>query len=151
MTNDELQMTKEIRSSKVERRAGVRSAVSSFGFRYSFGFRHSNEETAERTPARRSTFELRKKSEARRSNDAQECARRFLHSNDEIQRNTEIRMKKPPSALLRVVRPSSFGFLSSFVIRHSSFNSSSPIFERAFAFFELLRRDKNHGAFVAFR
>src|SRR5437870_1356919 len=41
MTNDELQMTKEIRSSKVERRAGVRSAVSSFGFRYSFGFRHS--------------------------------------------------------------------------------------------------------------
>src|SRR5437899_4135236 len=41
MRNDELQMTKEIRSSKVERRAGVRSAVSSFGFRYSFGFRHS--------------------------------------------------------------------------------------------------------------
>src|SRR5437667_5592165 len=39
MTNDELQMTKEIRSSKVERRAGVRSAVSSF--RYSFGLRHS--------------------------------------------------------------------------------------------------------------
>src|SRR5881397_1712195 len=39
MTNDELQMAKEIRSSKVERRAGVRSAVSSF--RYSFGLRHS--------------------------------------------------------------------------------------------------------------
>src|SRR5438552_15821589 len=70
-------------------------------------------------------------------------------TNDEIQRNTEIGMKKPPSALLRVVRPSSFGFLSSFVIRHSSFNSSSPIFERASAFFELLRRDKNHGAFFA--
>src|SRR5439155_12137402 len=70
-------------------------------------------------------------------------------TNDEIRRNTEIRMMKPPSALLRVVRPSSFGFLSSFVIRHSSFNSSSPIFERAFAFFELLRRDKNHGAFFA--
>ena len=42
MTNDELQMTKEIRSSKVERRAGVRSAVSSFGFRCSFGFRESS-------------------------------------------------------------------------------------------------------------
>ena len=42
MTNDELQMTKEIRSSKVERRAGVRSAVSSFGFRCSFGFRDSS-------------------------------------------------------------------------------------------------------------
>src|SRR2546427_7935535 len=42
MTNDELQMTKEIRSSKVERRAGVRSAVSSFGFRCSFGFSNSS-------------------------------------------------------------------------------------------------------------
>src|SRR6266568_8157008 len=42
MTNDELQMTKEIRSSKVERRAGVRSAVSSFGFLCSFGFRESS-------------------------------------------------------------------------------------------------------------
>ena len=75
--------------------------------------------------------------------------------NHEIRRNTEIRMTKPPIALLRVVRPSSFGFLSSFVIRHSSFNdlcetgSCSPIFEGAFAFFELLRRDKNHGAFFA--
>src|SRR6266511_905966 len=42
MTNDELQMTKEIRNSKVERRAGVRSAVSSFGFRCSFEFRDSS-------------------------------------------------------------------------------------------------------------
>ena len=42
-------------------------------------------------------------------------------TNDEIRRNTEIRMMKPPSALRRVVRPSSFGFLASFVIRHSSF------------------------------
>src|SRR5437773_4946197 len=33
-------MTKEIRSSNVEGHAGMRSAVSSFGFRYSFGFRH---------------------------------------------------------------------------------------------------------------
>ena len=73
----------------------------------------------------------------------------------EIRRNTEIRRTKQPIALLRVVRPSSFGFLSSFVIRHSSFNdlcetgSCSPILERAFAFFELLRGDKNHGAFFA--
>src|SRR5213593_1469428 len=46
MTNDELQMMKEIRSSKVERRAGARSAVSSFGFRWSFGFRDSHREGA---------------------------------------------------------------------------------------------------------
>src|SRR5213593_836090 len=46
MTNDELQMMKEIRSSKVERRAGAQSAVSSFGFRWSFGFRDSHREGA---------------------------------------------------------------------------------------------------------
>src|SRR5437867_5040198 len=42
MTNDELQMTKEIRSSNAEGRSGIRSVVSSFGFPYSFGFRHSS-------------------------------------------------------------------------------------------------------------
>src|SRR6266516_150377 len=35
-------MTKEIRSSNVEGRSGVRWPDSSFGFRYSFGFRHSS-------------------------------------------------------------------------------------------------------------
>src|SRR5205814_2163443 len=40
-------------------------------------------------------------------------------TNDEIRRNTEIRMTKPAIALLSVVQHSSFGFLSSFVIRHS--------------------------------
>src|SRR6187455_1894597 len=35
-------MTKEIRSPNVEGRSGVRSPDSSFGFRYSFGFRHSS-------------------------------------------------------------------------------------------------------------
>src|SRR5436309_10350147 len=47
----------------------------------------------------------------------------FRMTNDEIRRNTEIRMTKPPIALLRVLRHSSFGFLSSFVIRHSSFDN----------------------------
>ena len=41
-SNDEFQMTKEIRSPHVERPAAVRSAAWSFGFRYSFGFRHSS-------------------------------------------------------------------------------------------------------------
>src|SRR2546423_15508309 len=43
-------------------------------------------------------------------------------TNDKIRRNIEIRMTKTPIALLRVARPSSFGFHSSFVIRHSSFD-----------------------------
>src|SRR6266496_2469462 len=35
-------MTKEIRNPNVEGRSGMRSPDSSFGFRYSFGFRHSS-------------------------------------------------------------------------------------------------------------
>ena len=35
-------MTKEIQSPNVEGRSGARSPDSSFGFRYSFGFRHSS-------------------------------------------------------------------------------------------------------------
>ena len=41
-------------------------------------------------------------------------------TNDEIRRNDEIRMTKPATAQLRVFRHSDFGFLSSFVIRHST-------------------------------
>jgi len=41
-------------------------------------------------------------------------------TNDEIRRNDEIRMTKPATALLRLFRHSGFGFLSSFVIRHST-------------------------------
>src|SRR5438045_570128 len=47
--------------------------------------------------------------------------------------NDEIRMTKPANAPLRVFRHSGFGFLSSFVIRHSSLNdlcnsgSSCPV------------------------
>src|SRR5213592_2147061 len=40
-------------------------------------------------------------------------------TNDEIRRNDEIRMTKPAIAQLRAFRHSGFGFLSSFVIRHS--------------------------------
>src|SRR6266699_3597580 len=40
-------------------------------------------------------------------------------TNDEVRRNDEIRMTKPATAQLRVFRHSGFGFLSSFVIRHS--------------------------------
>ena len=43
-------------------------------------------------------------------------------TNDEIRRNDKIRMTKPATALLRVFGHSRFGFLSSFVVRHSSFN-----------------------------
>jgi len=43
-------------------------------------------------------------------------------TNDEIRKNDEIRMTKPASAPCGAFRHSSFGFLSSFVIRHSSFN-----------------------------
>src|ERR1044072_2950545 len=42
MTDDELQMTKEVRSPMIEGRSGVRSPDSALGFRYSFGFRHSS-------------------------------------------------------------------------------------------------------------
>src|SRR6266853_1209112 len=42
MTNDECQMTSEIRSSNVEGRSGLRSPDSSFGFRHSFGIPHSS-------------------------------------------------------------------------------------------------------------
>ena len=42
MPNDECQMTKEIQSPNIEGRSGVHWPGSSFGFRYSFGFRHSS-------------------------------------------------------------------------------------------------------------
>jgi|KBSSwiStaDraftv2_1062776.scaffolds.fasta_scaffold36842_5 hypothetical protein len=44
-------------------------------------------------------------------------------TNDEIRRNTEIRMTNPATAHQRAVRHSGFGFLSSFDLRHSSFDS----------------------------
>src|SRR5438874_4203444 len=43
-------------------------------------------------------------------------------TNDEIRRNDEIRKTKPATAQLRGFRHSGFGFLLSFVIRHSSFD-----------------------------
>src|SRR5437764_7345085 len=43
-------------------------------------------------------------------------------TNDEIRRNDKIRMTKPATAQLRAFGHSGFGFLSSFEIRHSSFN-----------------------------
>jgi len=43
-------------------------------------------------------------------------------TNDEIRRNTEIRMTNPAIAPLRALRHSGFGFLSSLVIGHWSFN-----------------------------
>src|SRR5205823_15018930 len=42
MTKDEGRRTKEIRSPNVEKLSVVRSQVSSYGFRHSFGFRHSS-------------------------------------------------------------------------------------------------------------
>src|SRR5438093_8102588 len=45
-------------------------------------------------------------------------------TNVEIRRNVEIRMTKPATAQLRVFRHSGFGFLSSFVIRHSTICAS---------------------------
>src|SRR6266516_756133 len=42
-------------------------------------------------------------------------------TNDEFRRKDEFRMTKPATAPLRVFRHSGFGFLLSFVIRHSSF------------------------------
>jgi len=42
-------------------------------------------------------------------------------TNDEIRRKTEIRMTNPAIALESGFRHLGFGFLSSFVIRHSSF------------------------------
>jgi hypothetical protein len=43
-------------------------------------------------------------------------------TNDKIRKNDEIRMTKPATALPRPFRHSGFGFLSSLVIGHSSFN-----------------------------
>ena len=43
-------------------------------------------------------------------------------TNDEIRKNDEIRTTKPAASTTRASRHSSFGFLSSFVIRYSSFN-----------------------------
>ena len=43
-------------------------------------------------------------------------------TNDEIRINDEARRTKPPTSPLRSFGHSGFGFLSSFVIRHSSFN-----------------------------
>jgi len=45
-------------------------------------------------------------------------------TNDEIRKNGEIRRTKALAALLSVIRHSNFGFLSSFVIRHSSLSDS---------------------------
>jgi len=42
MPNDECQMTKEMQSPNTEGRSGVHWPGLSFGFRYSFGFRHSS-------------------------------------------------------------------------------------------------------------
>ena len=42
MPNDKCQMTKEIQSPNIEGRSGVHWPGWSFGFRYSFGFRHSS-------------------------------------------------------------------------------------------------------------
>src|SRR5438874_5840665 len=46
-------------------------------------------------------------------------------TNDEIRRNDQIRMTKPATAQLRGFGHSGFGFLSSLVVRPSSFNDSS--------------------------
>src|SRR6059036_2604331 len=48
-------------------------------------------------------------------------------TNDEIRRNTEIRMTKQPITLANLARHSSFGFLSSFGIRRSSFDYLSKV------------------------
>ena len=52
--------------------------------------------------------------------DSTDCNSQIRMTNDEIRRNHEIRMTKPATAQLRVFRHSGFGFLSSFVIRHST-------------------------------
>jgi hypothetical protein len=49
-----------------------------------------------------------------------DCHSQTRMTNDEIRRNDEIRMTKPAIAELRAFRHSGFGFLSSFVIRHST-------------------------------
>src|SRR5438093_7620802 len=41
-------------------------------------------------------------------------------TNDQIRRNDQIRMTKPATAQLRAIGHSGFGFLSSFVVRHST-------------------------------
>src|SRR6266545_2794764 len=43
-------------------------------------------------------------------------------TNDEVGRNDQIRMTKSATSQLKAFRHSGFGFLSSFVIRHSSFD-----------------------------
>src|SRR6266536_633512 len=43
-------------------------------------------------------------------------------TNNEIPKNDQIRMTKPATAQLRAIGHSGFGFLSTFDIRHSSFN-----------------------------
>ena len=43
-------------------------------------------------------------------------------TNDQIRRDDQIRMTKPATAQLRAIGHSGFGFLSSLVIRHRSFN-----------------------------
>src|SRR5207245_1277976 len=48
-------------------------------------------------------------------------------TNDEIRRNDEIRMSKPAIAPLSAFRHSGFGFLSSFVIRHSTTCDPAPV------------------------
>src|SRR5207245_7891019 len=47
-------------------------------------------------------------------------------TNDQIRRNDQIRMTKPATAQLRASGHSGFGFLSSLVIGHSSFNGYTP-------------------------
>src|SRR5205814_2714977 len=49
------------------------------------------------------------------------CNSQTRMTNDEIRSNDEIRMPKPATAQLRAFGHSGFGFLSSFLIRHSSF------------------------------
>src|SRR5436309_2371646 len=63
-----------------------------------------------------------------RSNEARDSRRRgFSNPNEEIRRNDEFPWTKPASAQHGALRHSSFGFHSSFVIRHSSFNFSCAI------------------------
>src|SRR6266536_3328785 len=50
------------------------------------------------------------------------CNSQTRMTNDEIRRNDEIRMTKPATAQLRAFGHSGFGFLSTFDIRHSTFN-----------------------------
>jgi len=47
-------------------------------------------------------------------------------TNDEFRRNIELRMTNPAIAHLSALRHSGFGFLSSFVIRHSPVSDKFP-------------------------